>query len=260
MYPRIFWLTDFSAQAVACAPSVTSLARLLNVQVVLLHALSGLDGLRDPAWGDLESQAESLRAAGLTVTVRLEMASPAELIPQLGEGLLVVGRTGKSGLDRLLLGSTTSRILRLAKNPVLVVGGKAFDALGAVLCAVDPDAPEAAPIRHALGLARRAGARLCFLAVFPFTENIDAGSAVARVRDVVEAAAPDEALDAVEVTFEAGYAPSPEDGITEVARDYDLVIMGGGTQGRLAAGLFGSVSDQVKTHGPVPVLVARARE
>jgi hypothetical protein len=65
------------------------------------------------------------------------------LAEELPAGLLIMGTHGRSGFDRLLLGSTTEKMLRKAPCPVLTVPRLAPDAaptppmFDRILCPVD---------------------------------------------------------------------------------------------------------------------------
>ena len=262
MYDSIAWLTDFSENASLCEAPAYTLSELTGARLILIHALSGLDGLHEGALGILETIAARARARGLEVEVRVDAGTPREAIASLDTDLVVMGRTGKTGFDRLLLGSTTNRLLReLEHIPVLIVGGRSFDSLRSILCAVDPNAPlEAsakAPIAQAARLAMHADALVTFLSVFPLVEEVSPDEELARLESLLNHALEPAEREHLQVRFEVGYAPSAEVGIQEVAASYDLVVMGARTPGRLAASLWGSVSEEVKQKGPVPVLVSR---
>lgn len=72
----------------------------------------------------VEDAAEQLGAGGLAVTVGIETGEPEAVIPQLVESegidLLVMGAYGHSRLRTLVIGSTTSEMIRAARVPILV--------------------------------------------------------------------------------------------------------------------------------------------
>ena len=72
----------------------------------------------------LEEQAEKARAAGLKAATACTPGDPAEVMmnvaKDVGARLIVVGSTG-AGLVAEMVGSTTLRLLRKSKLPVLVV-------------------------------------------------------------------------------------------------------------------------------------------
>lgn len=68
---------------------------------------------------------ESLDDGDLKVTLKTKEGSPADVILRTIEDenidLVVIGTSGKHGLDRFLLGSVTEKVVRSAKCPVLAV-------------------------------------------------------------------------------------------------------------------------------------------
>lgn len=66
--------------------------------------------------------------AGVPVTVKMLRGYPPEQIMKLakdeGVNMIVVGHLGRTGIERILLGSVTEAIVRNAPCPVLVVRGK----------------------------------------------------------------------------------------------------------------------------------------
>ncbi len=66
--------------------------------------------------------------AGVPVAVKMLRGYPPEQIMKLakdeGVNMIVVGHLGRTGIERILLGSVTETIVRNAPCPVLVVRGK----------------------------------------------------------------------------------------------------------------------------------------
>ncbi|MBI5458569.1 universal stress protein [Methanobacterium sp.] len=71
-----------------------------------------------------ESEKES-KIEDIKITLKTEEGSPADAILKTVEkedvDLVVMGTSGKHGLDRFLLGSVTEKVVRSAKCPVLAV-------------------------------------------------------------------------------------------------------------------------------------------
>jgi nucleotide-binding universal stress UspA family protein len=68
---------------------------------------------------------EKAEAAGVTASVRLVDAKPADALVQVGNQLdatvIVVGTAGESPLRGAMLGSTPHKLLHLTNRPVLCV-------------------------------------------------------------------------------------------------------------------------------------------
>ena len=83
------------------------------------------DVLSERAEGAVEAAEERATAAGVDITTAIEYGRPATRVRAYSQehdiGLVVMGTHGRSGLDRLLLGSVAEKTLRLSTAPVLVV-------------------------------------------------------------------------------------------------------------------------------------------
>jgi nucleotide-binding universal stress UspA family protein len=140
MYDDILVPTDGSEHATAALREALELA---DEYGATLHVLSVVDsrdlGLTTPA--DVESLRDGLRAgseravedavaraaeAGVPTTSTVEVGLPhraiVDYVADHGVDLVVMGTHGRSGLERVLIGSVTERVLRRARAPVLTVG------------------------------------------------------------------------------------------------------------------------------------------
>lgn len=99
-------------------------------QITLLSVVSGDTGDL-PRVGDvaldryLEQIAARLRLEGFSAQVEIAAGDPADQIVgrahKLGVELIVMGTHGRSGLEKLLYGSVTSKVLAITACPVLVI-------------------------------------------------------------------------------------------------------------------------------------------
>ena len=83
------------------------------------------DSAEDMLGAELERIARPLRARGISVDVCLRHGYPSEVIVQEARereiDLIAIGTHGRSGLGRLVLGSTAERVVQHAPCPVLTV-------------------------------------------------------------------------------------------------------------------------------------------
>ena len=102
----------------------------------------------------------------------------------LDADLVVMGTHGRSGLERLMLGSVTERVLVKTALPVLTVPARAPDTVPSavlfsrILCAVDFSAASMKALGMAATLAKDAGAQLSVAHVlerFPIYEPVMMG-------------------------------------------------------------------------------------
>jgi nucleotide-binding universal stress UspA family protein len=106
-----------------------------------------------------------------------EGGAAAEILEQardIDADLIVMGTHGRSGVDRLLLGSVTERVLRKAACPVLTVPHAAADTVPtapvlykSIVCPVDFSDASMRAMDYAFSLAREADAHLTVLHVTP---------------------------------------------------------------------------------------------
>jgi len=133
--------TDFSETAEQAEAQAVALARALGAEVVLLHVAvetplyseGGLgfetqkiyDAQRTWAEETLEARTAAIRAQGVTARWLRRSGVPFEAIVAAATeeraDVIVMGTHGRSGLNRLLLGSVADRVIRLAPCPVLAV-------------------------------------------------------------------------------------------------------------------------------------------
>jgi nucleotide-binding universal stress UspA family protein len=195
--------------------------------------------------------------------------------------LLVMGNHGHSGVTRLLLGSVSEKVLRLAHSPVLVVPHHAAAAVppgdiefDRILCAVDFSRSSLEALSYALSLGAEAGAHVTLLNTIemppelretPMSHDFSVDTFRARAEagqlERLEALVPFAVRDycSVESTVVEGKA-SREILRQAATRQSDLIVMG--VQGRSAINLavFGSNAQDVIRQATCPVLLVRARQ
>jgi len=139
------WLVaiDFSAQSVGAAKLALELARACASTLIALHVVADPFAQLDPTGEeepfppviDLRHAALGQRSAELEAFVKLELGDGVETRVAIGEPsdeiaevarevnarVVVMGTHGRTGLTRLLLGSTAERTLRRSTAPVLCV-------------------------------------------------------------------------------------------------------------------------------------------
>lgn len=129
---------DFSPKTDRAMSAAINLAQATGAKVVLVHVVPSLAEIRGGDEGDasvtatiekrLQEQAEVLSTnTGVTVDYGVVVGpKPAEEIVKYvttwGGDLIVTGSEGRTGLDRILIGSVAESLLQKSTVPVLVVG------------------------------------------------------------------------------------------------------------------------------------------
>jgi|Deesub1362B_J571_1020462.scaffolds.fasta_scaffold00429_19 nucleotide-binding universal stress UspA family protein len=90
-----------------------------------------LDVLREEGKRALKYVEDLAKERGVKVHTEILEGYPAEMIVKYAEeinaDLISVGTLGKSGIERFILGSTSEKVIRLSKMPVMVVKGEKRD-------------------------------------------------------------------------------------------------------------------------------------
>jgi nucleotide-binding universal stress UspA family protein len=132
---RILVPLDRSEASEAVLPLVSCLAGPFDLGVELLHVVEPTLPLAGEEAGEksvheteveayLAKVAALLEARGLRVGATVRTGFPAEIIPtvtaETRSGLVAMSTHGRSGLDRLLMGSVAERVLRSVTVPVIL--------------------------------------------------------------------------------------------------------------------------------------------
>lgn len=141
MYQKILLPTDGSEAAEVAAKEGIKLAKILNSKLHILYVIdvSAFAGIPTEAvWENMRSLLEEegkkalervkalAEAEGFhNVECLIKEGVPAKEIistaKEIEVDLIVMGTSGKSGLDRFLIGSVTERVVRTSKIPVLII-------------------------------------------------------------------------------------------------------------------------------------------
>jgi nucleotide-binding universal stress UspA family protein len=136
-YEHLLLPTDGSDGATVAARHGLALAASLDATVHVLSAVEeptlGLDGRSTSPEADLEAATATAvddvvadaEDRGLKAVSHVERGAPADVIRETIEShdvdAVVMGTTGRSGIERILLGSVAERTVRTAPVPVITV-------------------------------------------------------------------------------------------------------------------------------------------
>lgn len=283
---------DFSEFSHRALDHAIAMARWYKARLTLLHVFVNMGAVDLPpiVLGDAERErllGEMRRFAGppadLSIDSLIREAPDIhrEILLQidvLHADLLVIGSHGRTGFEKLLLGSVTEKVIRKATCPVMVVPRSALHPersdparISRILCPVDFSEGSLAALTYALSLARETKARVTVmhaieippeLAEDPLSPafDIDAIHAGARANRLqrLRHLVPDSARAYCTVeTIVAEGAAYSEILKVAAAQDTDLIVMGVRGRGAIDLLVYGSNTVRVTRAATCPVLAVR---
>jgi nucleotide-binding universal stress UspA family protein len=233
---------------------------------------------------ELDRFAEPARASGVPMHFTVEEGNIVNAI--LGEAaslpadLLVMGTHGRSGFERLALGSVTDKAIRRAACPVLTVppsdGAVPFEVgppFKRIVCAVDFSDASLKALEHAFALAQEDDAELFVTHVIDWPDDASMPPALAQAITATRRDWEDEKRRQLERlvpdSVRAWCRPqhvlrvgSPVRELLRVAEEHDadLIVMGVHGRRALDRALFGSTTHAMVREAACPVLTVRARK
>ncbi len=281
---NILYLTDFSPASEAALPFVRAFAGSHGSEVFVLHVLvpdryismapecasiidEGQAQAAETNMQQLEPQLAGLKHETAVVRGREVWTAVQALVQKNHIDLLVLGTRGRTGVQKLLLGSVAEEIWRQAQVPVLTVGPETprvrpdgrFDCM---LFATDFTPESLAAFPYAVAVARESRARLILLHVirhFKKGEIFGEQAAIEALRQLNKMLPPDaDPWCLPELVVKNG---KPADRIIEVAgrSGADLIVLGvrKGDDFGLATHAERRTAHNVVVHAPCPVLTIR---
>lgn len=259
----------------------------LGAEVVLLHAWqlpmmpSGfafapavVADVVQAAREDLEAELSDASAEGAAKVSAKLVSGPAwnmivDEVVAGGFDLVVMGKHGRTGLQRFVLGSVAEKVVRHASCSVLTIPPDSEPtAFASILVPIDFSASSRDAMESAAGLVERGGQGITLLHVIELPVNYHGEPKIEGLMEMLDKrgtelldqwAAELRAKGAVTVTARSriGRPASEVLAVLEELPGFDLVITG--SQGRtgLTRALLGSVAEKIVRHAPCPVLVAR---
>lgn len=112
-----------------------------------------------------KAAAESMKVQAFTLLSTAPYIGIAREAEKVGADLIIMGRRGKTGLKRLLMGSVTKRVIGHAPCSVLVVPREARIECKKILCATDGSVYGNSAAAEAVMIAKRYVAELTFISV-----------------------------------------------------------------------------------------------
>ncbi len=189
---------------------------------------------------------------GLVVRTEYVAGPPGAVLRDAAEdaALLVVGADDASPFTEAIVGSVPGDLLTTAPCPLAVAPRREWTtpASAPVVVAVDDQGTSKAALAYAFAAAARSGRPLKLLHCLPAGEDAGYDRTLTGF---------DELYSGVDVTTETARGDAAET-LVAVSRSSAQLVLGSRGRGRLASGLFGSVSRTLIRRAGCPVVVARA--
>ncbi len=262
-------------------------AKLLNASVVFTYALTekvpvdfGNEVIRP--WKEralkLGIRSESRLADGYTMNIGDAIAFEAD---SANCDLIVMGTHAREGLNRLLMGSVSERVSRVAKVPVLLLRGEEGNTPSAmfkhILVPIDGSKMGTLTLEQAKELAQKLEAQIHLVHVvpdvpLPVGDPIGGYSAfdyttLAQSLEITGKQTLEQAVELLKplvakIHLHHAHGEKIQSLILQTAKEQhvDLIVMGTHGYGGLNYLLLGSVAQAVSHHANVPVLLVRPTE
>ena len=299
---RILCPIDFSEFSMHALEQAVALAHASGAEITTVHVFVAPDPIAElvPVGGavalervalsagyrrqletELTEFVAPVKAGGVPVTTRIGQGAPATVIVDTAAAihadLIVMGTHGRSGFQRLLLGSVTEKVLRKAGCPVLTVPRRAANTTELtfenILCAIDFSQASLHALDIALSMADECHGRLTVINVLellpegslgidgqPVLDTTDLRAELEQnARQQMAAAIPDARRHSCDIQ-ELITMGRPYREILRVAEQEraDLIVVGVQGRGAVDLAFFGSTTQHIVRQAAVPVLSIRA--
>lgn len=290
---RILCPVDFSEFSASVLAYAAAFAKLFGSDITVLHvfatAVPPASSETYPAWllqvpearksiaDELHLLLAPLSSAGVTVRTQIAEGNTAsEIVRHAADhdvDLVVMGTHGRSGFDRLTLGSVAEKVLRKAPCPVLTIPpGAARTAaevsVRRILCPTDSSTCSEHAMDFALSLADRGDAAVTALHV---VETLETRPELSGAMADLQRRRCDTELRFLEEANAARAGGKEITSVVTLGRPYleilrmaeeraiDLIVMGVRGRGRVDMALFGSTTNHVVRRATCPVVTVGAR-
>lgn len=268
--------TDFSAQANNALDLAVQIARKSNAKILVVNVIEGLRDFSFNTMGEAENDmgeevfiikklidqvklrlsqiVEDERYTDITIESAVEMGNAFESISKViadhDADLLVMGTKGSSGLEEVLIGSNTEKVVRYAKCPVITVKEKvSLDEIKNIVFASNLQDEQVDLVQRLKVIQEITGATLHLV-------KVNTPNHFSTQRQMMKEFA--KFIDKHGITNASTSIyneATEEDGILYFAEDLGACMIAMGTHGRtgILHLLSGSIAEDLVNHAQVPV-------
>ena len=271
---------DFFPVSQHAARYAIRLAKRDNAKLILLHVIEPigprLPGVRDgglvtraikkTATERLQELMNQSKAVQVPVTALVRVGDVVSVIRSIVAknhvDLVVMGTHGRSRIARLLMGSTTLRVLRELRVPVLTIHNVNVNParrIRHILVITDLLRGSAEAVAHAAGIATEYGAGLTLLHVFHDVQDAISGvyrlPLIKGIRSQLKEMIPPEARNTCSINVRILRGRPRRRVLPWIEREkVDLVVMNIHEKTLMDWLMFGSFAGQIISESPVPVM------
>jgi nucleotide-binding universal stress UspA family protein len=290
--PAVVCATDLSEGSNKAIPLAAWIAKRLGAKLVVAHVIDlpavtpygetmvDPQELRARVELSTKAQVQDLLATveGVDWELNISIGYPAKEIQQIVHeveaGLLVAATHSRSGLERLLLGSVSRKLMFTLQVPFLIIPGslpverQALHRTESIMIACDFSDDSSAAIQMGLAFARSFKAKLTLatvieqgqldqiLTIDPQKDRAIANRLVDELTRKLQDQIPEDLKLASETVVLAGH-PHEELNKYAILNHVDLIVMGVHGRGFIENLMVGSTTDRLVRLGQFPVLAVR---
>lgn len=276
---KVLWATDFSRESRSCLPYLKFFSQRLGTTNHALYVLPKFsawvyeaaffsdEDLHHEIEETRKRAADKIRQYGQKAGLDFEAVIPEGIASEeiiryagtSGADLIAAGRRGISEIEQLLIGSTTSRLIRKTETPVLVVPrSRKTVNIRRILAPVDFDETALAELKYAIFLASRLQAELYVIHVSEFFNYkvpvLKRDQLILKINERLSKIADESKYTIKNIVYEMG---EPAKKILQMSKKnkIDLIVMTTSQRKGLEKIFLGSITEKVLMHSDIPLII-----
>jgi nucleotide-binding universal stress UspA family protein len=282
-YPKIkkiLWATDFSKESRFCLPYIKIFSATFQTKNHALYVLPNFsDWVVETAFDSTDELAktiENIEQKSIQTIVNTSKKSNIAFEPRVTTGritskeivnyakeqgidLIFAGRRGISEIEEILIGSTTSRLIRNTDIPLLVIPeAQRIFKIKRILCPIDFSKYSMMELEYSIFLARQLGAQLYVIHVAEFfnykVPMFKKDILIGKINEKIHEIAEKHQYKVENIIYETG---EPAKKIIEIAKNkkVDIITMATHQRKGIEKFFLGSISEKVLLYSNIPVLI-----
>ena len=276
---KILWATDLSKESKACLPYIKFLSEKLKTKNHALYILPKFsDWVYEAAFfssddliGEIEKTKQKAMKKIINYSIKigvslktkiLEGIASEEIIKYSNENdvdLVFAGRRGVSEIEQILIGSTTSRLVRNSDTPIFVVPKfKRKVKIEKILSPVDFNELSLPELKYSIAIAKQMNAKVYVVHVSEFFNYrvpvLKRDKLVEKINMKILEIAKQNNYNIENIIYDMG---EPAQKIIEISKKnkIDLIVMASNQRKGFEKFFLGSITEKVIMYSNIPILV-----